>query len=164
MGDLHFFIYLKNCCFFSLSHTHTHKFRFRLTDTFFHCLSPFSEFPFQSNPQIEDPFLILGSTRFQYRLCIWIATSLKSTTRQHIHKSFSKSLFSSSVIQELQKSVLARKISFTLSPLHKTFTYSHKNTISILKSYSSKTYLRQPSSSNNRLAPKTSAKIFCTAY
>ena len=31
-------------------------------DTFFHCLSSFSEFSRQSNPHSEDLFLILGNT------------------------------------------------------------------------------------------------------
>ena len=63
----------------------------------------------------------------------------------------------------MQKYVIARKIYFTLRPLNKTFTYSHKNK-SILKWYGSTTYLRQPSSINNRLAPKTHVKVFCTAF
>ena len=117
------FIYLRNFFF-----SHAQKLHFRLTDTFFHCLSPFSEFSFQSNPNNKDPFLILGNTRFHYRLYIWIVTSLKSTTRYHKYKSYSKLFISASVIQKLQKSVVSRKIYFTLSPFNKTFTYSDRNT------------------------------------
>ena len=87
MGDLHFLYTLKwlyefQNCFFFLSPTHnTHKFRCQLRDTFFHCLSPLSEFSFQSNPHRGDPFLILRNTRFHNRYYIWIVTSFKSTTR-----------------------------------------------------------------------------------
>ena len=82
-GRFIFLIYLKiiKLLFFFLSHTHTYKFRFQLRDTFFHCLSPCSGFSFQSNPHSEDLFLILGNTGFHNRFCIWIVTSLKSTTR-----------------------------------------------------------------------------------
>ena len=63
-GRFTFLTYLKNCCFFlSHTHTHTHKFCFQLRDTSFHCISPFSGFPFQSNPHSEDPFLILGNKK-----------------------------------------------------------------------------------------------------
>ena len=128
MGDLHFLYTLK--IFFFLSHTYTQISFSAQEYFFFHYLSPFLGFSFQSNPHNEDPFLILGNTSFHYRLYIWIVTSLKSTTRQHRYNSFCKSFISSSVIQEPQKSVVvvARKIYFTLSPLNKTFTYSHKNT------------------------------------
>ena len=47
--------------------SHIHKFRFQHKDTFFECLSPFSGFSLQSNPHSEDPFLILGNTRFHNR-------------------------------------------------------------------------------------------------
>ena len=91
----------KTVIFFS--HTHTHKFHFQLGDTVFHYLSPFSGFSFQSNPHSEDPFLMLGNTRFHNRFYVWIVTFLKSTTRKHGYSSFSKSFISSSVIEKLQK-------------------------------------------------------------
>ena len=98
--------------------SHTHKFRFQLRDTFFHCLGPFSEFSFLSNPHSQDPFLILGNTRFHNRF-IYGLLLLKSTTGSYRYNSFSKSFISSSIIKELQKYVIARKIDFTLSPINK---------------------------------------------
>ena len=56
---------------FFFSHTPSHKVRFQLRDTFFHCLSLFSEFFFQSNPHSEDPFLVLGNSRFHKRFFIY---------------------------------------------------------------------------------------------
>ena len=56
--------------YFHFSHTHTHKFRFQLRDIFLHCLSPFSGFYFQLNPHSENPFLILGNTRFHIQFYI----------------------------------------------------------------------------------------------
>ena len=115
---------------FFLSPTHdTHKFHFQLRDTFFHWLSPFSEFFFETNPYSKDPFLILGNTRFHSRFYVGILCSLKSTTKQHRYNSFSKSFISFSVMQELQKQVISRKIYSTFSPINKNFTYSapHNN-------------------------------------
>ena len=128
-GRFPFLIYLKTITWilkllFFFSHTHTHKFHFQLGDTVFHYLSPFSGFSFQSNPHSEDPFLMLGNTRFHNRFYVWIVISLKSTTRKHGYSSFSKSFISSSIIEKLQKYVTASKIDFTLSPSNKTFTYS----------------------------------------
>ena len=45
--------------------------RFQFRDTFFHCFSLFSEFFFQSNPHSEDPFLVLGNSRFHKRFFIY---------------------------------------------------------------------------------------------
>ena len=49
---------------------------------------------------------------------------LKSSPRYHRYNRFSKSFIFSSVIQELQKYVIASKIDFTVTPLKKTFTDS----------------------------------------
>ena len=122
MGDLHFLYTLKIVVFFSLTHAYR-QIPLLAQGYFFQLPQPFFRIFFQHS---EDPFLILGNTSFFNQFHIWIVTSLKSTTRKQRYNSFSKSFISSSVIQELQKSVIARKIYFTLSPLNKTFTYSHK--------------------------------------
>ena len=128
MEDFHFLYNLKIVAFFSSLTTLTPKFRFRLRDTFFHCLIPFSGFSFQLNPHSEDLFLILGNARFDYRFYICGLLLPSRASQDSIDTSFSKSFISSSVICELQKSVVPRKIHLTLSSLNKTFTYSHKNT------------------------------------
>ena len=91
-GNFTFFIYLKMITWIlkllSFSVTHTHKFGFQLRDTPFHCLNLFSGFSFQSNPHREDPFLILGNTRFHNWFHIWIVTSFKSNTRLHRYNSY----------------------------------------------------------------------------
>ena len=75
MEDLRFsdipkndYMNFKTVIFFSL--TYTHEFRFQLRDTFFHCLKPFSGVSFQSDPRSQDPFLILGNTRFHNQFYI----------------------------------------------------------------------------------------------
>ena len=85
-GRFTFLIYLQilhefQICYFFLSHTQTQIFHFQLMDTFFHCLSHFSGFSFQSDPHSENPPLIFGNTRFHNQFYIWIIISLKTTTR-----------------------------------------------------------------------------------
>ena len=71
---------ISNLLFFSLSHTQMHKFYFKVIVTLFDCFIPFSGFFSQSNSHSEGLFPILRNTRFHNRVCIWIVTSLKSTT------------------------------------------------------------------------------------
>ena len=57
-----------------------------------------------------------------------------------------------------------KDIFHTQPPKQNFYLFLLKTRRGILKWYGTTTYLRQPSSSNNRLASKTSAKVFYTAY
>ena len=66
MGDLHFLYNLKIVNFF-LSHTYT-QMSFPAQGYFFSLPQSFFRICFKSNSHSQDPFLILGNTRFHYRL------------------------------------------------------------------------------------------------
>ena len=95
--------------FFSLYHTHLNtQFCFQFMDTFFYCLSPFSEFSSKSNPHSEDLFLILrtqGSTIDSiYELLI-----LSRAPQDSIDTTVSKSFISSSVCKRTTKITYNKK-------------------------------------------------------
>ena len=121
-GRFTFLIYLQlitwiSKLLFFFSHTHTNSvFSSEIPFSIVSVL--FQNFLSYQTPIAKTPFWFLetqGSTIDS----IYGLLLLKSTTGSYRYNSFSKSFISSSIIKELQKYVIARKIDFTLSPINK---------------------------------------------